>query len=110
MAVDILSPLAFSTVLRNFTATGTYTPNAVGDPLPAVRLDDADGTLVANSGVVTRAIEEDTIVWSAPFALNANYTKLTLVASLGGQSPAEPNIDVNNGLAPVGPPQGNDMP
>jgi len=57
----------------------------------------------------TRAIEEDTIVWSAPFALNANYTKLTLVASLGGQSPAEPNIDVNNGLAPVGPPPGNDM-
>ena len=53
MPVDIHNYPGGSTLPRSFTATGTYSPGAVGDPLPVVILEHADGTVIA-TGVTTR--------------------------------------------------------
>ena len=86
--VDITNYAGGSTLPRNFTATGTYDPSGVGDPLPVVILEDSDGTLIA-TGVTTRVSAG---IWQSVFTLTRDYDDLSLLATLGSADADEPHM------------------
>ena len=88
--VDIHNYAGGSTLPRSFTATGTYDPGAVGDPLPVVILEDADGTVIA-TGVTTRTGPG---TWQSVFTLSSDYDDLSLLATLGGADSDEPHMNI----------------
>ena len=88
--VDITNYAGGSNLPRNFTATGTYDPGAVGDPLPVVILEDSNGTLIA-TGVTTRVSAG---VWQSVFTLTGDCDDLSLLATLGTADADEPHMNI----------------
>jgi hypothetical protein len=107
--VDILSPLAGTTVPFSFSAKGTYSPFTAADPKPGVRLDDINGGVIA-TGTHMMPMPPGSVPgdWAATFTVPASstgggYTELTLVAELvaAGEVAEEPNITVGGSSPPV---------
>ena len=88
-SVSITSPLGGTTVARQFTATGTYSPFANGDAKPCVHMDDANGQ-VALAAIKTNGVGG----WTGKFTMTANYVGLILVAELTATDAIESNINV----------------
>lgn len=110
--VEITGPGSGSTVAPDFTATGTFTLAAAGDPSPVVRLEDADGTVIAN-GAVTVTFTAGSAVsgtWAATFPGLVPTEGLILIVELPGtqESDIELNIRVGPARTTINPIPGAD--
>ena len=88
--VDITAYVGGSTLPRNFTATGTYDPSAIGDPLPVVILEDSNGIPMA-TGVTSRVSAG---MWQSVFNLTRDHDDLSLLATLGTADADEPHMTI----------------